>query len=163
MNKLDLFTRDYQYFINEKKGIVVAKLPQLARHFTEALCRVNIPNEEVITEKYWIYTAIQNIESDIVNKELNGLTHLTAKAVCAEGDEFDVEIGKKLAKQRLQIKVLNTWRRLHLELGYFYALKMEDHDEQYEKVNDVLYEALTNHTNTIDLLYGDNCSACEIN
>ena len=162
MNKIDLFTKDYQYFVNEEKRVVVAKLPRLAGHFNEALCRINIPDGEVPSERYWINNAIQNIESDIVNKELNGLTSLTAKAKCAEGDEFDEEIGKKIAKQRLQIKILTIWRRLHLELGYFYALKMEDHDEQYEKVNGVLFDASVNHASTMELLYGDECGACTI-
>lgn len=87
------------YYINEDKKVVIAK--------------INIEN---IIEEVNKALRVRDISTYIVNKgmirfdkkfpnyiNINNYTYIdiTAKAICSKDDEFDVEIGKRIARERL--------------------------------------------------------------
>jgi hypothetical protein len=85
---------EIQYFINEEKGIVVAKMTE--EYVYNALNNLYVKIGE--TSKYG---------GVIINEKVFGkfVAPITAIATCSEDDAFDVEIGKAIARKKALAKL----------------------------------------------------------
>lgn len=86
--------KNVKYFVNEEKGIVVAKLDKDAV-------------EKELAEIYEKIGKTGKYLGVIVDLDLfkSLVTPITAKAVCAPGDVFVEEVGKAIARKKLFVKL----------------------------------------------------------
>ena len=86
--------QDIMYFVNEEKGIVVAKMTQ--EYVANALGE--------LYEKIGKTSKYQGtiVDRDVFDKFTQSIA---AKAVCSEDDAFDVEIGKAIARKKALAKL----------------------------------------------------------
>lgn len=93
--------KEIQYFINEEKGIVVAKMTK--DYVEEAL--MGIHEKIGKTSKYDGVI----VDGKVYNKFI---APITAIATCSEDDAFDVEIGKAIARKKALAKLALKKARL---------------------------------------------------
>ncbi len=86
--------KEIQYFINEEKGIVVAKMTK--DYVEEAL--MGIYEKIGKTSKYGGVIIDEKVYDKFV-------APITAIATCSEDDAFDVEIGKAIARKKALTKL----------------------------------------------------------
>lgn len=86
--------KEIQYFINEEKGIVVAKMTK--DYVEEAL--MDIYEKIGKTSKYGGVIVDEKVYDKFV-------APITAIATCSEDDAFDVEIGKAIARKKALAKL----------------------------------------------------------
>lgn len=86
--------KEIQYFINEEKGIVVAKMTK--DYIEEAL--MGIYEKIGKTSKYGGVIIDEKVYDKFV-------APITAIATCSEDDAFDVEIGKAIARKKALAKL----------------------------------------------------------
>lgn len=86
--------KEIQYFINEEKGIVVAKMTK--DYVEEAL--MGIYEKIGKTSKYGGVIVDEKVFDKFV-------APITAIATCSEDDAFDVEIGKAIARKKALVKL----------------------------------------------------------
>ena len=93
--------KEIQYFINEEKGIVVAKMTK--DYVEEAL--MGIYEKIGKTSKYGGVIIDEKVYDKFV-------APITAIATCSEDDAFDVEIGKAIARKKALAKLALKKARL---------------------------------------------------
>lgn len=86
--------KEIQYFINEEKGIVVAKMTK--DYVEEAL--MGIYEKIGKTSKYGGVIIDEKVYDKFV-------ASITAIATCSEDDAFDVEVGKAIARKKALTKL----------------------------------------------------------
>lgn len=86
--------KEIQYFINEEKGIVVAKMTK--DYVEEAL--MGIYEKIGKTSKYGGVIIDEKVYDKFV-------APITAIATCSEDDAFDVEVGKAIARKKALTKL----------------------------------------------------------
>ena len=90
-------------------------------------------------------------------KKVIALTSYAGKAVkgvavCSEHDEFDVEVGKRLASARANVKVaMKRKARAEKKLAYFDKI-IDDVEREYHELEAYLYTADERWENAIDEL-----------
>ena len=109
---------DIVYYVNEPLGTVVAKMPSFEEDFyreINKLCFKHYPS--------YLSSAMAVFFVSVANESLHGkyesaLKNLFGKAKCnyVEGETFDVEKGKELAKQRLMEKVFKLRENIFYEI-----------------------------------------------
>ena len=135
------FVNPIEYFIDEEKGVVIAKLNNIVEDCSYSImnlmkkaCDKNLPK---ITSGF-----IKLILGDVPDLKFIKKNHipmtLYGKARCnfLAGDVFDEEYGRQLATQRLLVKLYNLRARL------LYAIMIEWYDITNELENsyeDILF------------------------
>jgi hypothetical protein len=90
--KLPTFWENYEYFINEEKRTVVAKERYFCTDFYRKLDELDInPHIKQFICTEWVKFC-----------QRRDCFSITAKAVCAENDEFSAIIGTEIARLRLE-------------------------------------------------------------
>lgn len=101
--------KDFDIYVNEALGVVVAKHPNASNELWEDFAHR--------MDKFWGSFGVNywNDFSSLANKWFNEngpvMNNLIGKAKCnyEDGDAFDTEYGKKLAKKRLAEKLEWYW------------------------------------------------------
>ena len=92
-------------------------------------------------------------------KKVIALTSYSGKAVkgiagCSEHDEFDVEVGKRLAAARANVKVaMKRKARAEKKLAYFDKV-IDEVEREYHALEEYLYMADERWENAVDELAG---------
>ena len=112
--RFSTFGTEYQYFVNEEKGVVVAKLCDIETLFRKELIKMwNVdPCADVMRDQMLYVLFTYTVEKFFADREKELHNMLTAKAVCSPEDEFDLEVGRNIAKRKLEIKVMDMWAML---------------------------------------------------
>ena len=101
--------KDIQYFVNEEKGIIVAKLTK----------------EDVtatLTEVYEKLGKTTKYNGVIVDMDVFGSLcgAITAKAICSPDDAFVEEVGKAIAKKKVLTKLAQKKEDLCWKIAHIY-------------------------------------------
>lgn len=112
--RFSTFGTEYQYFVNEEKGVVVAKLCDIETLFRKELIKMwNVdPCADVMRDQMLYVLFTYTVEKFFADREKELHNMLTAKAVCSPEDEFDLEVGRNITKRKLEIKVMDMWAML---------------------------------------------------
>ena len=132
----------FTYYVNCDKGVVVAVM--------------NNPKDEILKEidglyedaKFFSYlnTVLLLVEDTVPEK-------VCAKATCKENDEFDVEVGMQIAKEKCLFKFLKYKIRTLCKIS-------DDIDEFCDKLEDKIISEVVRQTN-----YGNKIKSytdCEV-
>lgn len=87
-----------QYYVDAEKGVVIAKLNRLRRENYDMV-------ERLTYWDCWIENTFARSIYDFIDQFPD---YYVGVAKCYSGDTFDEELGKKIARARLLIKVNNT-------------------------------------------------------
>lgn len=112
--------RNYVYYVNEEKGVVVAKCPDAIEQFSN----------RIDDHAFCLFTAW-------VSKEGYKMDNAVGIARCnlEAGDKFDVVYGKRLASIRLDRK-LAAFKCKFYEYAYVWYFKArEEYDRRWHKAN----------------------------
>lgn len=85
------------YYINEDKKVVIAKI-----NINDIIIEVNKALRVKYVNRYIIGEGSRRFKEKFPNY-LNGHIYIdiTAKATCSKDDKFDIEVGKRIARERL--------------------------------------------------------------
>ena len=110
--------QNYQYFIDEEKGVVVAKISNLSERFRDEAHRMwNSDPWSFKVKDMIVDVAIDQVVAEFFHdreKELHD--SLTAKAVCMPEDTFDAEFGMKIAERKLELRILDMWIAFNIRI-----------------------------------------------
>lgn len=95
MNKVEFFPQDVKYYVNKEKGIVVATIEHTRNMFINFFKTSKAPQLTISFDKVYDYFEMPN--------------HFSAKATCSKDDDFDIELGKLIAYQRLREKITKSF------------------------------------------------------
>ena len=135
------------YYVNEEKGTVVAKCPEAAAelfiYFEKMINKIMLAwtkDDLSLGKNEFVRVAYNWLE-----KNCRVMDNLIGKAKCNydEGEVFDVEVGKKLACDRLLLK-LEDYRVKFFAHMYSFAYEIQDaifnelnfHLLRYEKLDE---------------------------
>lgn len=109
---------DIIYYVNEKLGTVVAKMPLFEKDFLreiQVLCFKHYPSALATSMATFFVEIAWN---NLYGKYDSALKNLFGKAHCnyEENEVFDIEKGKELAKQRLMKKVFDLREKIFYEI-----------------------------------------------
>lgn len=140
MNTVNSLEARYQYFINEDKGIVVAKISY------EQFYNDMVDEIRGFYNKLDVYIDITNIIEKAINKELH-YEQLIAKASCniEAGDIFDEDFGCNLATARLTQKISTLKNKIYMDaakeidficfkiidMAYKYSNRISDNQDRF--------------------------------
>lgn len=134
------------YYVNEEKGTVVAKCPEAAAElFTYFERMINkIMSVWDKDDLSFGKNEFVRVAYNWIKKNCHVMDNLVGKAKCNydEGEVFDVEVGKKLARDRLLLK-LEDYRVNFFSYMFSLAFEIERaifeeldfHALRYEKLN----------------------------
>lgn len=122
---INIGKNDVRYSVNEKKRTVVAYIDGTATMFEEFLedNKAPLPSEE------WFWGGFST------GKMPN---HFSAKAVCSPDDEWDEELGKRIAFDRLKNKI-----------NYSFFVRADNYINLMNKKMEVFVEKLDNYNNKL--------------
>lgn len=128
--------KDFDIYVNEGLGVVVAKFPGASGELREDFSRQMNKLWGSFGKVYW--NDFYNLVNKWFDKYGPVMDNLIGKAKCnyEDGDKFDVEYGKKLAKKRLAGKLEWYWLDFYT---YIYNV-MVDHILMFKKQTDFHYE-----------------------
>lgn len=119
-----------QYFVNEQDQIVVAKLTGFRVDAIEMAERVIFGKEaakSIFYDDKFIYSTVMRYPDSY-----RGI----AKCNKNDGDEWDVEYGKALARARLLKKVSNAKSRILYSMKKYMSAKVDELNELLERSNE---------------------------
>lgn len=128
-------SNEIKYFVNESKGVVVAKLSNLREELYSTIIKL----EGLSVEDAF----------DIVMKYPD---ELSAKAICDERDTFSLDAGIELAKRKLLVKVLNNRRKAAHEVVLLFMNRMYNAYNLANKADEAYENAVINLVNLEDIL-----------
>lgn len=117
------------YYIKEKEGVVIAKVNkrEIAENIVESLTEL-FKNDRDEREIY-LFDIFRNIIWDSSYYKLLP-DYFIGKAVCAAEDEFDVETGKKIARERVLISYYKVRLKLINIVADFLSERLDKCEDQ---------------------------------
>ena len=119
-----------QYFVNEQDQIVVAKLTGFRVDAMEMAERVIFGKEAakfIFYDDKFVYSTVMRYPDSYWG---------IAKCNKNDGDEWDVEYGKALARARLLKKVSNAKSRILYSMKKYMSMKVDEFNELLERSNE---------------------------
>lgn len=119
-----------QYFVNEQEQIVVAKLTGFRIDAMEMAEKVIFGKEAVKSiffDDHFVYSLVMHYPDSYCG---------IAKCNKNDGDEWDVEYGKALARARLLKKVSNAKSRILYGVKKYMSAKVDEITELLERFNE---------------------------
>jgi len=110
--------QNYQYFIDEEKGVVVAKIGNLSERFRDEAHRMWNCDPWSFKSKDTIVDIVINqvVAEFFQDREKELHDSLTAKAVCMPEDTFDADFGMKIAERKLELRILEMWIDFNMKI-----------------------------------------------
>lgn len=130
---------DVKYNVNKEKRTVVAYIEGTAEMFVDFLYK----NDAPIPSKEWFWDGDGFSTGKMPN-------HFSAKAVCSPDDEWDEELGKRIAFDRLKNKI--NWSFFVCANAYLNLMnkKMEAFIEKLDNYNNKLLNCAQYRTKKIE-------------
>ena len=122
-----------QYFINEQEQVVVAKLDNFRSDTIEMVERIIFENADKHLV-FWESPFVRSMVSHYPDSYYG-----IAKCNKNDGDEWDVEFGKALARARLLKKVTNAKSRILYGVKKYLSARVDEVNELLERSNEKEY------------------------
>lgn len=122
-----------QYFINEQEQVVVAKLDNFRSDTIEMAERIIHGDDS----KHFIFYDVPFVRSMV--SHYPDVYYGIAKCNKNDGDEWDVEFGKTLARARLLKKVTNAKSRILYGVKKYLSVRIDEVNELLERSNEKEY------------------------
>lgn len=120
--KINSFRDKYEYFVDKEKGVVVAQLREPYTVFSGYGYNHHIKHNQCDFE----------LMDEFFDKYPQCIHKMSAKARCAEGDVFNEEEGKRIARIRLETKVWKLWAEyLRMRQQYYWNLGIDSNSQYY--------------------------------